>query len=208
MQVRKGLFLTVVLLAFGAGAWAQGHRGGGGFYHGPTVMRGGARGGGGYHFGRNFVTRPLWGGAATHSAVYPQRSYRSYGFQPGWNYGYTPYGYSSYTYPGYAGYAYPYSLPYYGSPTGCDPRFSAPPYYCQPLYPHGPPDYGPAGEGFETRPMWQGAAHSDPVPAPDGMPRGAPQVQLTFDGHAQAAGSVLAVSSGKHHLVIRPRPVP
>jgi hypothetical protein len=209
MRVRKGLSLAVAILLLGAGAWAQGRRGGGFSSRAPGFTRPGIRGGASLHFRQAPPQR--WNfGRREYRSGRPYQPFRGYGYYPSWNYSYDPYSYS-----GFGSYGYPFSLPYYGSPTGCDPRFSSPPFYCLPLYPHGPPDYGENGEGWGSGNRWNSTNRYDPAEQPAGpQPLGKNQgsssdaqtsardVQLTYDGHALPAGGILAVSSGKHQLVI------
>jgi hypothetical protein len=214
MLARKGVSLAVAILIVSACAWAQGRRGGTSGFHAPSAGRQIIRGGGSIHIRRGAPLRWDFGGRGYGFPGFGQPFYRGYGYRPGWNYGYSPYSYF-----GFGNYANPFSMPYYGSQYGCDPRFSSPPFYCQPLYPQGPPAYGSTGEGPGYENPWNGANRYDPgqpleAPQPFGGPlgtstatqRSARDVQLTYDGHALDAGGVLAVTSGKHELVIGARP--
>lgn len=153
MFLRRGLSLGLSVFLFSAPVWAQGRAFGG---HGFSGHSGGHASGGRSFGGQSFGRQSFRGGSTFTRRGFtterfgfaPQRHFRQpqLGFSFHGNRFHHPrqfgigFGASPYFYGGYSGYGNPYfNNSYFGAPYGCDSRFSSMPFYCQPLYPNGPP---------------------------------------------------------------------
>lgn len=165
MILRNGLSLGLSILLFSGCAWAQRHGFGS---HGFSGHSGGHASGGGSFGGQSFGRQSFRGGSTFHRRGFtterfgfaPQRHFRQpqFGFSFHGNRFHQPhhsglgFGYSPFFYGGYGNFGSPYGYGGgYGTGSVCDPRFSSPPYYCQPLYPNGPPSEDPGAYQGDER---------------------------------------------------------